>query len=311
MNQRHAPDNDLSAIEQASLQASLDLLYAEALGQETEEARAAGAVGYMAQTLARATLPHARTRAYSHERANGHLRVLVSSDPRYGLPYGPKPRLILAWLTTRAVETKERWIGLGATFGDYLANIGIDHMTGGQRGTIRVVRDQSIRLFTASIRIVYDDKKAFSQRKCDITDDVSLWWDPDNPNQLGLGQSAVKLSENFFEEVTAAPIPISLKAMHALRGSSMAMDIYCWLTHRFSYLRRPTSIPWIYLQKQFGAGYPDTTQGLRDFRNKGFVPNLKHVLQVFPQARVDHDAEYLRLYPSRTHVRPVRGRNDK
>ena len=84
----------------------------------------------------------------------------------------------------------------------------------------------------------------------------------------------------------------------------MAIDIYQWLTHRMSYLRKPYTIPWPALQLQFGCDYGREI----DFRRK-FLPHLKRVLELYPQAKVEPGSGGLLLKPSRTHVpmRAIRG----
>ena len=287
----------------------LERLLEAALDIEAESAKEAGALGFMARSLALSTMPHAKPQELTHERTNGHFRVVIGGDPRYGLPYGTKPRLITVWLTSEAIRRKERRIVLGDNFAQFLRNIGVNQSTGGSRGTISSVKDQTLRLFSSSIRVTYDDGEVFSMRRCDVVDEVELWWNWNSKtdNQLSLCESSVTLSENFFNEISDRPIPIDLRALNALRRSSMAIDIYCWLTHRLSYLRKPTPIPWIFLMRQFGAAYPQTDQGIRDFRKK-FQARLRQVLVVYPEAKLNPEgAECLWLYPSKSHVRRAEG----
>ena len=68
-------------------------------------------------------------------------------------------------------------------------------------------------------------------------------------------KSTVTLSTDFFEGIVQNPVPVDMRALKALKRSPMALDIYCWLTYRLSYLRKPTEIPWSALQMQFGAEY--------------------------------------------------------
>ncbi len=82
----------------------------------------------------------------------------------------------------------------------------------------------------------------------------------------------------------------------------MALDVYTWLTYRMSYLKASTEIPWAALQRQFGAGYPETAQGLRDFRKK-YVVALRKVLTIYAEARVEPLEQGIRMTPSRPHVR--------
>lgn len=76
-----------------------------------------------------------------------------------------------------------------------------------------------------------------------------------------------------------------MRAIKVLRSSPLALDIYVWLTHRMSYLSKRTTIPWVSLSGQFGAGYALTDQGLRDFK-RAFLRELKHVVTIYPEARL-------------------------
>ncbi len=107
--------------------------------------------------------------------------------------------------------------------------------------------------------------------------------------------------DRFFEEVTSNPVPIDMRALRALKRSPMALDIYCWLTYRMSYLKKSVPIPWEALQMQFGAGSPFTPQGKRDFKKK-FLQQLKAVSTVYPLAGVEPKDNVLLLYPSHTHI---------
>ena len=58
-------------------------------------------------------------------------------------------------------------------------------------------------------------------------------------SQAALWGSVVTLSPGFFSAVTERPVPVDFRALKALR-SPLALDIYCWLTYRMSYLERPS-----------------------------------------------------------------------
>jgi hypothetical protein len=96
--------------------------------------------------------------------------------------------------------------------------------------------------------------------------------------ERSLAKSSVTLSVNFFEQLVAAPVPLDLRAVRALKRSPLALDLYAWATRRVSYLSRPTLIPWESLRRSFGAGYADTPQGRSCFRAKGHrsVPQDRH-----------------------------------
>ncbi len=109
------------------------------------------------------------------------------------------------------------------------------------------------------------------------------------------------LSETFFNEIISHSVPIDLDALRALKQSPMALDIYCWLTYRMSYLDQRTEVPWVALQAQFGAGYPMDSEGRRNFKKK-FLKHLKKVHVVYRNAKVSEGNFGLILKPSKTHI---------
>jgi hypothetical protein len=105
------------------------------------------------------------------------------------------------------------------------------------------------------------------------------------------------LSEKFYQEITAAPIPLDMRALKALKRSPLALDVYMWLTFRLSYLKSPAVISWEGLRQQFGAEYTRT----RDFKD-AFKEALHKVLLVYPAAKASEVPDGLLLSPSPTHV---------
>ena len=77
----------------------------------------------------------------------------------------------------------------------------------------------------------------------------------------------------------------------------MALDLYCWLTYRLSYLDRRTEIPWAVLAAQFGSDY----SRLRDFK-AAFLGELQKVVTVYSGAHVEEGETGLVLKPSRPHI---------
>lgn len=274
----------------------IDALISEALEIEAQEARSAGALGYMARALTLATMPHRRTTETEFERRNGAFTLTMLSPSRIGLPYGSVPRLLVAWLTTEAVRTREREIVLGERLSEFMAKLDLVP-TGGRWGTITRLRDQMQRLFASSVSCTYEDGNRWSMDSVRVADRADLWWSPKQPEQAALWRSMVVLGERFFDEAVQSPVPVDLRALKALRRSPMALDIYCWLTHRMSYLRKPLVIPWAALQTQFGADYRLT----RQFKAK-FLQQLRAVKSVYPEALVAPEEGGLKLKPSPTHV---------
>jgi hypothetical protein len=274
-------------------------LISDSLALEAEDARQAGALGFMARALVQATMPHSRPAENYFERTNGAFTLTMMAPPKIGLPYGNVPRLLLAWLTTEAVRTQARDLVLGDSLSGFMRQLGMVP-TGGRWGSITRLRAQSQRLFTSTISCLYQSKEANTEAEIGfrITDKHVLWWTPKSPDQPALFESVVTLSQPFFQEVIEHPVPIDLRALRTLSRSPLALDIYVWLTHRMSYLRRDTVIPWPALEAQFGADYAR----LVDFKIY-FKAQLRNVLQVYPEAKVEAAGQGLILRPSPPHVR--------
>ena len=217
-----------------------------------------------------------------------------------GLPYGTYPRLLLTWLTTEAVRTKTPELVLGPTLSGFMGQLGL-LSTGGRWGTISRLRDQMRRLFSSTISCAMVAPTEDMGMRMGVALKYRLWWDPKSPDQAALWLSTVTLSHDFFREIIERPVPIDMRALQALKRSPMALDIYCWLTYRLSYLKKKTEIPWAALQTQFGAGYPETPQGQWNFKYN-FLKHLRSVLTVYPEAKTADSSHGLLLKPSRTHV---------
>lgn len=276
---------------------SIERLITEVLAIEAEQAQEAGALGFMARAMIQATLPHRKVDGPVFERRNGAFTLTLMAPPKTGLPYGTVPRLLLSWLTTEAVRTRERELVLGDSMSGFMRELGLVP-TGGRWGSITRLKDQTTRLFSSTISAIREDGTQTALLNRSIADSATLWWDPQAPDQAGLWESKVTLSEPFFREVIEHPVPIDMRALKALKRSPLAIDIYCWLTYRMSYLSRPTEIPWAALAAQFGAEYGR----LRDFK-AAFLAELRKVLAVYPDARVNDGDIGLLLTPGRPHVR--------
>lgn len=272
----------------------------ESLAIETQEARDAGALGYMARVLVQATMPHKSTPGVEFRRSNGPFSLSILSPSDVGLPFGIYPRLLLSWLTTEAVRTREPELVLGPTLSRFMNQLGLIP-TGGRWGTIGRLKDQMTRLFSSMISCKMEADTEILGMGMRVAVRYRLWWDPKRPEQAALWNSTVTLSKDFFEEIIERPVPIDMRALQALKRSPLALDIYCWLTYRMSYLKKQTEIPWEALQMQFGAGYPTTPQGLWDFKHN-FLKQLRSVVVVYPEAQVADGSYGLFLRPSKSHI---------
>jgi len=278
----------------------LDKIIRESLTIEAQEAQEAGAVGFMARALTQATMPHRKSERNEFTRRNGTFELTILSPSSVGLPYGSIPRLLLAWLTTEAVRTKSPVLELGPTLSAFMEALGLANH-GGERGDITRFRNQTMRLFCSTVSCRYEDKTFDTGANLNIVEEYSLWWNPKTPDQMPLWKSTVTLGNRFFNEIVDRPVPVDMRALKTLKRSPLALDIYCWLAYRLSYLRKPTEIPWAALQMQFGADYATQGQGPRDFKKK-FLHHLRAVHVLYPEAHVEDSEKGLLLKPSKPHV---------
>jgi len=275
----------------------LTALINEALAIEAQAAYDAGAIGYMARALTQATIPHSKKEGTEFVRKNGNFTLTIIAPSSIGLPYGSIPRLLLSWISTEVVRTKESTLIMGENLSDFMRQLDLTP-TGGAKGDITRLRDQSRRLFSSTISYTYaGQSNSWQDGGFRIANQSYLWWDEAKLDDTEVKRSRVVITQEFYKELITCPVPIDLRVLKFLMQSPMALDIYCWLTYRMSYLKTPIVIPWGALQMQFGADYKLT----RQFK-AAFLGHLKAVQVVYAQARFDVLEQGLKLYPSPTHI---------
>jgi hypothetical protein len=247
----------------------------------------------MARAMVQATLPHRKVEGTYFERRNGSFTLSMLASPKIGLPYGSVPRLLLAWVTTEAVKTKERELELGDSMSAFMAELGMSR----QGSNITSLKNQTRRLFNATVSATYQEGRNTQDIGYRLADKTVLWWHSKDPEQAGLWKSSVTLSEAFFNEIIDRPVPIDMRAIKALKQSPLALDIYATLTYRMSYLKAPTVIPWSALAFQLGSDY----SRLRAFK-EAFIGELRKVMLVYSGVRVEVQDDGLKIIPSLTHI---------
>src|SRR5690606_2873234 len=115
----------------------------------------------------------------------------------------------------------------------------------------------------------------------------------------------IMLDPTFVDEVANDPMPLSAADLRKLGSSTIAFDIYVWLSYRLWTLKRPTRVTWTQLQQQFGTGYAR----MRDFR-RAFLEALGHVKAVYPDANISvpDDKDYILLHRSKPRIAPLKPR---
>lgn len=292
-----------------------DLLDA-ATAIEMEDAREVGAVGYAARLWAQLSLPYKDPGDTSlWIRRNGSLTLRVNpgmTGPKgaetSGYPYGVLPRYILTWMSTEAVRTQSPVLQLGSNLSDFMDRLGLSP-TGGKNGTITRLNDQMRRLLTSSMYVEDnrdgESKWGIAGAHFSVATTYKLWYgNDDRGGKNPLWGSTITLAPAFYESIVTAPVPVDTRALGALSGSPLKLDLLVWLSHRLGYVRRTQLVPWAAMSEQFGSDYAR----LRDFKAV-ILKQLRDVLAVYPGANVTVAANGLLLAPSRTAIpRSVKSR---
>jgi hypothetical protein len=265
-------------------------------------------VGFSARLFAQVSLPQRNPKDLPYyERRNGNVTLTISpalvtqkdGSRLRKYPFGIYPRLALTYVATEAFMSKSPVIDLGSSMRQFLSKLDVEYS--GRNANI--VKDQLAALFGAQLSVegLAVDETGHGTRSefFQIAKSVSLWWaNKEDSGQEGLWSSEVRLSQEFYDSIINAPIPVDLAAIRALGGSSLRIDMYLWATYRMFYLRKPTKIRWDDLSNQFGAQYGR----VRAFK-AAFAKELPHVKIVYPALNAEATPEYLILRPSLTHVR--------
>lgn len=215
-----------------------------------------------------------------------------------GLPFGPKPRLILACLNAEAIRSRSRVIAVGDSLTGFVQRLGL--ATHGRN--VRAIKDQLARLAAASMRLGVAREGRSVTINSQIVGAFDLWCEKDG-RQRALWPATVKLSEDYFDSLMCHAVPLDERALAALSHSAMALDVYAWLAQRLNRIvvpKRRVFISWPALQAQFGGGY----DRVRDFR-RVFLQALRQVLSQYRSARLEVDEQGMTLWASPP---PVRGR---
>lgn len=214
-----------------------------------------------------------------------------------GLPFGPKPRLILAHLNAEALRQRSPEIEVEASLTAFVRRLRLD--PGGR--TIGTIKDQLARLSASAIRLgVVRDGHAVTINSQIVTA-FDLWF-PKDDRQRVLWPATVRLSSDYFESLTRHAVPLHERALMALSGSAMGLDVYAWLAQRLHRVdpRKPALVPWKALQGQFGWHY----DRVRDFR-RVFHQTVRLVHSQYPEAAIELDGGGMMLRHSPP---PVKGR---
>jgi hypothetical protein len=221
------------------------------------------------------------TRKYGRMSLTVQAGILV--EPRngdvvqQGLPYGPKARLLLLHLCTRALRQKSPVIDLEDSLSGFIKSIGFDK-TGGKKGSFNAFKEQINRLAACRMQIgLWNGTRAVTINTNPISSfDV---WLPNahNPDQKMLWNNTITLSHDFYESLAKHALPVDIRALSALSHSAKQMDLLLWLSYRLKELNKPYFLTWDLMKEQFCQS---SERRMIDFQRQ-FKQDIKDIEAVF------------------------------
>lgn len=240
---------------------------------------------FLHAVLCQVGLPRSRIAGNEFMRQSGDAWVNVQAGwldegrgpVRQTVPYGTMPRLALAWISTTAVKQRQREIHIGDSASEFLKAMGM----GDEGKRYATLRKQMHAL--AACRLQLGCKgRTFSGQPIEQFD---AWIDNRDSGQRALWPGALVLSDRYYDSLIESAVPLDKRALLALKGSSLALDIYAWLAHRLHRVGSKVTLQWSVLRAQFGQEYKGKDPD-KDFRRE-FLQALNKVLTVYPAAKVE------------------------
>jgi len=193
------------------------------------------------------------------------------------IPYGPMPRLALAWVSTYAVRHKTREIPIGSSAAEFLRLMGMEK----QGARYKTLRTQMHALAACHLQLGFKGR-TFNGAPVEQFD---AWIANHNDRQPSLWPGVMVLTEAYLSSLLESAVPLDARALHALKGSALQLDVYAWLAHRLHRIEgRGVVLHWKALREQFAQEYAGKDPD-KDFK-KQFLPALDKVRAVYPMANV-------------------------
>ena len=235
--------------------------------------------------LCQVGLPRAKVEGREFMRKSGAAWVNVQAgllDEGKGpvvqpVPYGPMPRLALAWISTYALRTGEQEIHIGNSAAEFLRLMGM----GDDGKRYATLRKQMHALAACRLQLGFKGRTYNGQP----VEQFDAWQSNKDTAQRSLWPGVMRLSESYFGSLIESAVPLDNRALMALKGSALALDVYAWLAHRLHRIEgKGIILHWHSLREQFAQEYTGKDAD-KDFKKK-FLPALRKVLAAYPQAKV-------------------------
>lgn len=235
-----------------------------------------------------------------HTRRNGRFKLEVVAHPDYGLPFG-QDRLIPLWVSTLAVRQKSRMV-LFRSGAEILEEFDLPKDGPHYRRLVNGFK----RIFSSTIYFGTESsggrQDLWDCRRFHFFDRLHIWCTRTADEDLVEPKpdyNIISLSEPFWQEVQAHPIPVDVRVIRELTNVPGCLDLYMWLCWRCFHAKRTENIP------IFGDSGLASQLGVMDYgRDRNFRKRLREWLKLvslyWPEcpARITEDGTGLTVAPS-------------
>jgi hypothetical protein len=178
-----------------------------------------------------------------YERRNGNFELQITGHPGYGLPFG-QDRIVPIYLATLAVRQQSQTIRF-RTAAEMLETFGM-HKGGKEYRRLVAALE---RVFGATIFFGTDTTvgtaKVVQRSRFSFFNEAQIWYSR-TPEQYPVSdqfENVIVLSNEFYQEITAHPIPADLEAVRVLAAAPAVLDLFMWLSYRCFTARGKEHVP--------------------------------------------------------------------
>lgn len=239
------------------------------------------------------------------ERTQGQMKLKVIAgelmDPNNGnwvkqpLPSGSRARLMLLHISSEAIRHRSPTVDVGDSVSGFIRSMGIA-VTGGKNGSINSFKQQINCIAASDMKFGLWTGTTSRLVNARPLQSVDMWL-PMTPGEKIIWPKNLTLSPEFYAALTKHALPVNLHAVRAFSGSPRKLDLYFWISYRYTSITSPVIIPWNSLKEQFGQGYTRD----RRFRTD-FADEIREIKEVFPKLPVKLDETGFTIQPGAAEV---------
>ena len=224
----------------------------------------------------------------------GFLRDPNGNKILQPLPFGPKARLILLYLCSRAIRQKAQQSKL-RTLSRLSCGTWAFRTAAARKAPLTAFKEQLNALAACTIRISAWTGEPRTMKTFVPLEEVDLWLS-NNPDQRSLWPSTVAFSQPMYESLQRHALPVNLKPSRlsqAPRASLTSITGWAGASTKIHALL----LSWEALATQFGEGFTRP----RAFRAQ-MALEVAHLKEVFPKLPLSLDERGMRIEPAAPEV---------